>query len=137
MKAMRFIKEHGEIFREEHVGKTAIWEEQIEGEVLHVSFLPKIRVDPNQASPYFLWALINRLRTIGYFTRNARMQINRKFNASEFSALKLPLPPLPLQKEFAARVSEIRGMKSAQSASRRRLDDLFQSMLHRAFEGEL
>jgi type I restriction enzyme S subunit len=122
---------------EEHVGKTAIWEKQVEGEVLHVSFLLKIRADLEQANPYFLWALINRLRATGYFTRNARMQINRKFNASELSALKLPLPPLELQKEFAARVSDIRAMQAEQAASRRRLDDLFQSMLHRAFQGEL
>jgi type I restriction enzyme S subunit len=122
---------------EAHVGKTAIWEEQLEGEVLHVSFLLKIRVDQSQADPYFLWALINRLRATGYFTRNARMQINRKFNASELSALKLPLPPLPLQKEFAARVSEIRAVQAEQATSRRRLDDLFQSTLHRAFQGEL
>lgn len=122
---------------EEHVGKTAIWEEQVEGEVLHVSFLLKIRADQSQANPYFLWALINRLRATGYFTRNARMQINRKFNASELSALALPLPPLPLQQEFARRVAEIRALEAAQAASRQRLDSLFQSMLHRAFEGEL
>lgn len=50
---------------------------------------------------------------------------------------KTILPPIKLQKEFAARVSEIREMETAQSASRKRLDDLFNSMLHRAFEGEL
>jgi type I restriction enzyme, S subunit len=122
---------------EEHVGKTAIWEEQVEGEVLHVSFLLKIRADPDQANPYFLWALINRLRATGYFTRNARMQINRKFNASELSALKLPLPPLPLQEEFAVCVSEIRAMQAEQTTSRRRLEHLFRSLLHRAFRGEL
>lgn len=49
----------------------------------------------------------------------------------------LPLPPLSLQKEFAARVTDIRVMQDEQAASRRRLDDLFQSMLHRAFQGEL
>lgn len=49
----------------------------------------------------------------------------------------LPLPPLPLQKEFAKRVTEIKEMETAQVASRRRLDDLFQSMLHRAFNGDL
>jgi type I restriction enzyme S subunit len=99
--------------------------------------LLKIRADLDQANPYFLWALINRLRATGYFTRNARMQINRKFNASELSALKLPLPPLVQQREFAARVSEIRAMQAEQTASHRRLDDLVQSMLHRAFKGEL
>lgn len=38
---------------------------------------------------------------------------------------------------LVARVTEIRAMQADQSASRKRLDDLFQSMLHRAFEGEL
>ena len=39
--------------------------------------------------------------------------------------------------EFAARVSSLRSLESAQSASRKNLDALFQSILHRAFEGEL
>jgi len=47
------------------------------------------------------------------------------------------VPPLPLQKEFAKRVAEIREMEAGQAASRERLDALFQSMLHRAFLGEL
>ena len=46
-------------------------------------------------------------------------------------------PPIKLQKEFAKRVTEIRELEAAQSASRQRLEALFQSMLHRAFNGEL
>jgi type I restriction enzyme S subunit len=122
---------------EEHVGKTAIWEKQVPGEILHVSFLLKLRADENQCSPYFLWALLNQMRTTGFFIHNARMQINRKFNASELSALKLPLPPLELQQQFAGRVNEIRALEAAQATSRNRLEALFQSMLQRAFEGEL
>lgn len=38
---------------------------------------------------------------------------------------------------LAARVAEIRAMETQQAASRRRLDDLFHSMLHRAFQGDL
>ena len=49
----------------------------------------------------------------------------------------MALPPLPLQKEFTACVSDIRSMETEQAASRHRLEDLFQSMLHRAFMGEL
>ena len=33
--------------------------------------------------------------------------------------------------------AESLGIESQQAASRRRLDDLFHSMLHRAFQGEL
>jgi type I restriction enzyme S subunit len=56
---------------------------------------------------------------------------------SLFERIQIPVPPLPLQKDFAVRVTEIRAVQTDQSASRKRLDDLFQSMLHRAFEGEL
>jgi type I restriction enzyme, S subunit len=49
----------------------------------------------------------------------------------------IAVPPLPLQKQFASRVAEIRELEGEQATSRRRLDDLFQSMLHRAFNGEL
>jgi type I restriction enzyme S subunit len=122
---------------EEHVGKTAMWEAQATGEVLHVSFLLKIRAEPHKVNPYFLWVLLNRLRATGYFCRNARMQINRKFNASELSALRIPIPPLPLQEKFALDVSTFRNFSLQQSVSRKNLDALFQSILHRAFQGEL
>lgn len=47
------------------------------------------------------------------------------------------VPPLPLQKEFTKRVTKIRELEAKQAASRVRLDALFQSMVHRAFNGDL
>jgi type I restriction enzyme S subunit len=58
-------------------------------------------------------------------------------NTTILKALRIYLPPLKLQEEFATRVSDIRAMQAEQAASRRRVDDLFQSMLHRAFQGDL
>lgn len=52
------------------------------------------------------------------------------------NAVEMLVPPLAQQKEFAARVREIRAVQAEQAAGRRRLDDLFQSTLHRAFQGE-
>jgi type I restriction enzyme S subunit len=49
----------------------------------------------------------------------------------------VPIPPLPLQQEFAQRVTEIRELKATQAASHQRLESVFQSMLHGAFNGEL
>ncbi|MFA7158019.1 MAG: restriction endonuclease subunit S [Kiritimatiellia bacterium] len=46
-------------------------------------------------------------------------------------------PSLSLQNEFARRVAEIRELEAGQAAGRARLNALFQSMLHRAFRGEL
>ncbi|MCJ7699039.1 restriction endonuclease subunit S [Candidatus Bathyarchaeota archaeon] len=50
---------------------------------------------------------------------------------------RIMLPPLSQQKKFADRVTEIRMLESDQAASRLRLEALFQSLLHHAFNGEL
>ena len=51
--------------------------------------------------------------------------------------IKIPLPPLPLQQEFAERVREIEAEKERQAESKKKLDDLFNSLMQRAFNGEL
>lgn len=61
----------------------------------------------------------------------------RGIRQAELRKVQIPVPPLPLQKKFAKRVTEIRELEAKQAASRVRLDALFQSMLHRAFRGEL
>jgi type I restriction enzyme S subunit len=53
------------------------------------------------------------------------------------TSIDIPLPPLDLQREFAQRVQEARGVQSAQAQSEERVEALYQSMLSRAFAGEL
>jgi len=61
----------------------------------------------------------------------------KNINLKTLRELDLIVPSLGLQRTFAARVAEIRQLEAAQAASRQRIDDLFQSLLHRAFQGEL
>jgi len=58
-------------------------------------------------------------------------------NHEQVRSITVMVPPVSEQRVFAARVAEIRETGVEQAASRRRLDDLFQSLLHRAFQGEL
>lgn len=67
----------------------------------------------------------------------APQMAQKNINLRILSKLVIPVPPLPLQQEFAQRVSEIRGLEAAQAASRQRTEHLFQSMLHRAFNQAL
>ena len=53
------------------------------------------------------------------------------------SAFPLPLPPVDLQRAFAAQFAAIEKLKAAQRASLSKLDELFASLQHRAFRGEL
>jgi type I restriction enzyme S subunit len=61
----------------------------------------------------------------------------RGINLADLHRLPVPLPPLRLQTEFAQRVTEVRELEARQSASRKCLDDVFQSVFNRAFTGEL
>jgi len=60
-----------------------------------------------------------------------------RVKASFFDGLSVPLPPLPLQQEFAARAEEIEAEKARQAESKAKLDDLFNSLMQKAFKGEL
>lgn len=51
--------------------------------------------------------------------------------------LTVPLPPIELQHEFVGRAAEVETHRSAQRQAGSRLDELFASLQHRAFRGEL
>lgn len=63
-------------------------------------------------------------------------QALKHLQITELAKMPIPLPPIHLQEEFSARVSQVKGLSSSQ-ASHTRLDDLFESLLYRAFNGEL
>jgi type I restriction enzyme S subunit len=56
---------------------------------------------------------------------------------SLFEQIRIPVPPISLQKEFAARVAEVRALEAEQAASRSRLAALFKALLYNAFQGDL
>ncbi len=56
-----------------------------------------------------------------------------KINQESLSEIELPVPPLALQKQFAALVERHERLRAAQRDSLRQAEHLFQSLLHRAF----
>ena len=90
-------------------------------------------IDNGKADLNYLCAALNLRDLTDYVTGCAQPKLNQ----ANMNRMPIPVPPLPLQKEFAARVSKIRALQGEQTASHSRLDDLFKSMLHRAFNGKL
>lgn len=92
-----------------------------------------------EIEPVFLWGLLTEPSKRKQVQSLASGSAGSMPNISKSRLMTLPIevPPLPLQKEFARRVTEILELETAQAASLKRLDDLFQSMLHRTFNGEL
>ncbi len=97
-----------------------------------------VTVDLERIAPRYLWASFLFDETVRSQTRTVgKGAIMEGWNSTIIKRLRVRVPPLPLQQEFAQRVAEIREMEAAQAASRLRLEGLFQSMLHKAFSGEL
>jgi len=61
----------------------------------------------------------------------------KNINLALLRNLSVPLPPLPLQREFARRVGAVERLQAAQRAALAELDALFAALQHRAFRGEL
>ena len=56
---------------------------------------------------------------------------------SAFEKIEVPVPPLPLQREFARRIEAVEKLKTAHRVSVAELIALFAAIQHRAFRGEL
>ena len=138
----KYRLEHGDILLNEGqstelVGRPAMWRNEIV-DCCFQNTLVRFQPDRKRVLPDFALAVF-----LAYFRGGNFANISSKtsnvahLGAARFAKMSFPLPPLPQQKEFAACVSEIRALQAEQAVSRRRLDDLFQSMLHRAFQSEL
>ena len=97
----------------------------------------QIRPNPEIAMAEFICWLLNLPSTLEMAAGMILGQTRARISMGRLAELLVPLPPLPLQQEFAQRVTEIRALEAAQAASRLRLEALFQSMLHRAFNEDL
>lgn len=67
----------------------------------------------------------------------SRQSAQQNFSGPGLRRLPFIVPPIDLQRAFAARVAEIDKLKAQQRAHLEKLDALFASLQHRAFRGEL
>lgn len=96
-----------------------------------------LKPDRQQIDSGFLAAQLNTPWLKSQADQSARGVAQKTVNLAEIRKFNVLVPPLPLQNRFAKLVTEIRELEAKQGTSRQRLEDLFQSLLHRAFRGEL
>jgi len=117
------------------VGRTCVVPDELKGanitqDTARLAILPSIQRT-------YIEEFVNTPWAQGWMNHHTQGQAVKGINLGDLKKLPVPVPPLPLQKEFAERVGEIRSLRTDQAASRRHLEELFQSMLHRALNGEL
>jgi type I restriction enzyme S subunit len=102
------------------------------------SHLMRLRFDQSKAHPEIIRHTLMTPGGRSLFLKAARRSaVQFNINTKEISALRVPVPPIRLQREFARRVAVVEKLKTTQRAALAELDALFASLQHRAFRGEL
>ncbi len=139
----RFLCEPGDLLlaraigSESHLGKASILQptEQI---VVFDSHVMRLRFNTDLLLPIFFlqWLKTDGGRT--RFMREAgRTAVQFNVNATQISRVEIPLPPIKLQKKFVSFYTEILEFVENYGSGYETSNDLFNSLLQRAFQGEL
>ena len=95
------------------------------------------RVDPARLTGAYVVALSN-MPTFRYVLRqNAVGSTQIHIRTPIYLAIQIPVPPINLQQDFAARIQAVESLKVTHRAAQSELDVLFASLQHRAFAGQL
>ena len=99
--------------------------------------LLRFKADRKKVHPLYLFSFMNsrsgQKLLIRYITRTAKKTVT----AENLKTAEIPIPPLPLQEKFAAIVQKSNRIRAQQREALRQAEHLFQTILHRAFRGEL
>jgi type I restriction enzyme S subunit len=102
---------------------------------VHDGFVAFTQLDETRCEPGFLLATLHFSKALHEKNKAGAIFIN--LTTTDIKAMSLPLPPLPLQHEFARRITAVKKLRTAHRTSLAELDALFASLQHRAFRGEL
>ena len=119
----------------ELVGKTGII--ATDDKMILAGYLIRLRMK-EAYNPYFLWSHLNS-KWAKITLKNMCKSIvgMANINAQELQNIKVVDPPMDLQNQFADSVQAIEAQKVQAEASLAQADHLFNSLLQRAFKGEL
>jgi type I restriction enzyme S subunit len=119
------------------LGRGSLWYGEV-AECIHQNHVFRVRLTSRHVHPLFLNWLVGSRRGKSYFLKSAKQTTGiASINMTQLRGFPLLLPPMALQQRFAERVDAVDRLKHGQNDSLSHLDDLFASLQHRAFRGEL
>lgn len=119
----------------ELVGKTAVF--NVDEKMIIAGYLIRVRFN-EKANPYYIWGYLNSLhgkQTLFGMCKTIVGMAN--INAQELQNIKILIPPLSLQTQFANLVIKTETLKEQYKNSLFELENLYGSLSQRAFKGEL
>ena len=120
-----------------HVGK-AVLVAGLEEATVFESNMMRVTADKAQVLPEFLIAFLRSADARRQLAPKIKRAVNQaSINQTDLRSLKVPLPAMVHQREFANRVAAINAQREAAERSLATLDELFASLQSRAFSGQL
>jgi type I restriction enzyme S subunit len=119
------------------LGRGALWSGEI-GECIHQNHVFRVRTASPRILPLFLSALTASEYGKAYFFSVAKKTTGiASINKRQLSAFPMVIPPIDLQQKFAKALKALYASIDTQTTSAATLETLFQTLLHRAFDGSL
>lgn len=119
----------------ELVGKTAVY--QLNDEMAIAGYLIRVRTN-EKANPVYLSAYLNSKHGKAVLMGMCKNIIGMaNINAQELQGIKVLIPSISLQNKFASIAQNIQKQKQQVKQQIEQSENLFQSLLQRAFKGEL
>ena len=121
----------------QYLGKSALIPDLCEP-VVYESNMMRFRVDENLVLPLYVVAWLQTRNATDQIARCAKRAVNQaSINQKDVKSLRVPLPPIELQKEFARRVEAITAARAKVERALALDDELFAALQSRAFRGAL
>ncbi len=115
------------------LGRGALWQGQIQ-QCVHQNHVFKVRSDRTRVIPEYLQSLTGSSYGKAYFFRVAKKTTGiASINKTQLSAFPIVVPPLELQRQFAAKAEAIRAIAAQQAAALATAQAAFDALLQRSF----
>lgn len=118
------------------IGKIALVDDSCRGYNI-VRATARVRLDIQKANRYFVGFSLSTKAIQDYFTKETRTVSQPTLNISHIESTPILYPPMELQNAFAEIAINIQHQKSQIIQQQSYSENLFQSLMQRAFKGEL
>lgn len=117
----------------ELIGKTTMFD--LDEEMIVAGYIIRVRVDNEKVLPIYISRYMNTRYIKSYLSNLCKGAVNQaNVNSKELRAIPLPLPPLPLQQAFAAKIEAIEKQKELVKRSIAEVETLLASRMQHYFE---
>lgn len=114
------------------VGKTALFD--FEEEMIIAGYIIRVRVNQDSIIPTFVVKWLNTPFMKSYFKNICKGAVNQSnINSKELKSISIPIPPLPLQQQFASKIEAIERQKELIKQSITETETLFNERMQHYF----